>query len=161
MKWNQKHKNCMTKMRRIIYLQTRTNGCFCPQCCARMCPRPSKQRAVLNEIRHCVFFSISPVCASIPDLKSDAVPTSVCMTIFGPRSVAVSPTEPCPEFARPKEQQPLQFSNTNGKFTAFSFVWEAAMCQHAALSVKVTFCVCVFDFLASLLFEALKPKSKL
>lgn len=119
---------------------------------------------MLNEISHCVFFSISPVCASIPDLKSDVVPTSVCMTIFGPRSVAVSPTEPRPEFARPEEQQRLQFSNANGKFTAFSFVWEAAMCQQAALSIKVTFlraCVCVFDFLASLLFEALKPKSKL
>lgn len=106
-----------------------------------MCLRPFKQRAVLNEIRHCVFFSISPVCASIPNLKSDVVPTSACMTIFGPRSVAVSSAEPCPEFARPKEQQPLQFSNTNGKFTGFSFVWEAATCQRAALSIEVTFCV--------------------
>lgn len=40
--------------------------------------------------------------------------------------------------AKLSEEQPPQFLNANGKFKGFESVWEAAMCQHAALSIKVT-----------------------
>lgn len=55
--------------------------------------------------------------------------------------------ESCTDFAKPKEQQPLQFWNTNGNFKGLVFVWESAMCQHAALRIKVTVCVCMRVFL--------------
>lgn len=109
---------------------------------------------------HCVFFSI---CASIQTRSVEFFATSVCATNFGPCSIAVSSTQLSADCARLKERQPPRFWNTNGKFKGFGFVWEAAMCQHAALSIKVAVCesVCVCDFFASLLFKALNPKSKL
>lgn len=41
-----------------------------------------------------------------------------------------------------KEELPLQLWNVNGKFTGFSLVCEAVVCQHSALS---SVCVCVFS----------------
>lgn len=104
------------------------------------------------------FSPLAPSVRASP--KSNAFPTSALTTIWGLYSINVSPTEPCTDFDRPKEQELLHLWNTNGKFKGFRFVWEAAMCQHAALSIKVTsvcVCVCVHDFSASLLFRALKP----
>jgi len=48
--------------------------------------------------------------------------------------------------------------NANGKFKGFSSVWEAAMCQHAALSIKVTLCACVISLPACFL-KHLNPKA--
>lgn len=62
------------------------------------------------------------------------------MTNFGLRSARGAGC------ARLKEQQSPQFWNTNGKFKGFGSVWEAAMCQYAALCSEGTswVCVCVF-----------------
>lgn len=88
------------------------------------------------------FFPISSICAGMLDLKTDAFPTSACMEIFGRRSTGVSS-------ARRAQALPDRGTGSHDgfwilmeKFEGFSFVWEAAMCQHAALSVRVTFFVC-------------------
>lgn len=72
-----------------------------------------------------------------------------------------SSTELSADCARLKNGSRHGFGILMENSRASVFVWEAAMCQHAALSIKVTLCVCVCDFLASVLFKALKPKSKL